>query len=85
MAHQHQIAMPDDRGEDVVEIVRNTARELPHRLHLRGLRHFALQPRFLAIVLEAQQHRRIAEAARTRDRQGDRLVGMILQPHRKVG
>ncbi|MCY1170024.1 hypothetical protein D9M73_100810 [compost metagenome] len=65
--------------------MRDTTGELPHRLHLGRLCHFALEPRFLAIVLQTQQHRRIAEPARARDRQGHRFVGMVLQPHRKIG
>ena len=85
MAHQHQVAMPDDRGQDIVEIVRDAAGELADRLHLGRLRHLALEPGLLAIVLQAEQHRRIAQPARAGDRQRDRLVGMVLQPDRHVG
>jgi hypothetical protein len=56
--------------------VRDAAGELADRLHLGRLRDLALEPRFLAIVLEAEQHRRIAEPARAGDGQRDRLVGI---------
>jgi hypothetical protein len=42
MAHQHQVAMADDRGQDVVEVVRDAAGELADRLHLGRLRNLAL-------------------------------------------
>ena len=66
--------MADDRGQDIVEIVRDAAGELADRLHLGRLRDLALEPGLLAIVLEAEQHRRIAEPARAGDGQRDRLV-----------
>ena len=74
VAHQHQVAMADDRGQDVVEVVRDAAGELADRLHLGRLRDLALELGFLAIVLEQQQHRRIAEPAQAGDGQRDRLA-----------
>ena len=68
VAHQHQVAMADDRGQDVVEIVRDAAGELADRLHLGRLRDLALELGLLAIVLEQQQHRRIAQPAQARRR-----------------
>jgi hypothetical protein len=50
--HQHQVAMADDRGEDVVEIVSDSAGQLADGLHLRRLRDLALEPILLCIVLE---------------------------------
>ena len=68
VAHQHQVAMADDRGQDIVEVVRDAAGELADRLHLGRLRDLALELGFLAIVLEQQQHRRIAQPAQRRRR-----------------
>ena len=66
MPHQHQVAVADDRGQDVVEVVRDAAGELADDLHLGRLRDLALELGFLAIVLEQQQHRGVAEAAQAR-------------------
>ena len=60
--------MADDRGQDVVEVVRDAAGELADRLHLGRLRDLPLELGFLAIVLEQQQHRRIAKPAQAGDR-----------------
>src|SRR3546814_19083507 len=38
MPEQHQVAVADDGGQDLVEIVRDAARKLAHGLHLRRLR-----------------------------------------------
>src|SRR3546814_6624104 len=61
MSHQHQIAMTDNGCQDVVEIVRDTASELSDGLHLGRLGNLTLQLGFLAIVLQAQKHRRLAQ------------------------
>ena len=45
VAHQHQVAMADDRGQDIVEIVRDAAGELADRLHLGRLGDLALELR----------------------------------------
>ena len=66
MPHQHQVAVADDRGQDVVEIVRDAAGELADDLHLGRLRDLALELGLLAIVLEQQQHRGIAQPAQAR-------------------
>ncbi len=47
MAQQHQVAIPDDRGQHIVEIMRDAARQLSHRLHLRGLRDLRVSGAFL--------------------------------------
>ena len=75
VAHHHQVAMAHDRGQDVVEVVRHAAGELADRLHLGRLRDLALELGFLAIVLEQQQHRGVAEPAQAGDGQRDRLAG----------
>ena len=77
--------MADDRGQDVVEIVRDAAGQLADRLHLGRLRHLALQPDLLGIVLQRQEDRRVAQPARAGDGQDDRLVGMVLEADRHVG
>ena len=76
--------MADDRGQDVVEVVRDAAGELAHRLHLGRLRDLALELGFLAIVLEQQQDRRVAEAAKPGDGQCDRLLRIASEPDRNV-
>ena len=76
--------MTDDRGQDIVEIVGHAARQLPDRLHLGGLRHLALELGLLAIVLEQQQHDRIAQPAQPGDGQSDRFLGIAGQPDRNV-
>ena len=45
VAHQHQVASAEDRGQDVVEIVGDAAGELADRLHLGRLGDLALEPR----------------------------------------
>ena len=82
--HQHQVAMADDRGQDVVEIVRDAAGELADRLHLGRLGDLPLELGFLAIVLEQQQHRRIAEPAQAGDGQRDRLLRLAREADGEV-
>ena len=69
--HQHQVAVADDRRQDVVEVVRDAAGELADDLHFRRLRNLPLELGFLAIVLEKEQHRRIAKTAQPGNRQCD--------------
>ena len=69
--HQHQVAVADDRGQDVVEVVGDAAGELADHLHLRRLSDLALELGFLAIVLEQQKHRCVAEAAQSGNGQRD--------------
>src|SRR3546814_6271044 len=57
----------EHRGQYIVEIMRDAARELADRLHLRRLRDLALEARFLARILEAEQHRRLAQPAHPDD------------------
>ena len=76
--------MADDRGQDVVEVVRDAAGELADRLHLGRLRDLALQFGFLAIVLEQQQHRGIAQPAQAGDGQRDRLGRLLAEADREV-
>ena len=84
VAHQHQVAVADDRGQDVVEVVRDAAGELADHLHLGRLRDLPLELRFLAIVLEQEQHRGVAEAAQAGDGQRHRLGRLAGEAHREV-
>src|SRR5205823_361512 len=84
MAHQHQVTVTDDRRQNVVEVVRDAARELSDHLHLSRLRDLPLELGFLTIVLEQEQDRRVAEAAEARYSQRDRLPALVSQPYRKV-
>ena len=84
VAHQHQVAMADDRGQDVVEIVGDAAGELADDLHLGRLRDLALELGFLAIVLEQKQHRGIAEPAQAGDGQRHRLGRLARETDGKV-
>ncbi len=81
---QHQVAVADDRGQHVVEVVRHAAGELADRLHLGRLRDLPLEARLLGRVGQAQQHRRLAEPADPREPHRDRLVGLVAQPHGDV-
>ena len=63
MPHQHQVAVADDRGEDVVEVVRDAAGQLTDDLHLGRLRDLPLELRFFAIVLEQKQDGCVTETA----------------------
>ena len=84
VAHHHQVAMADDRGQDIVEIMRHAAGQLADRLHFGRLRNLALQFGFLAIVLEQDQHRRIAQPAKARNRQRDRLTRLGIEADRQI-
>ncbi len=46
MVRQEQVRRHDDRGQDIVEVVRDTACKLPHRLHFLALSHLVFE-RFL--------------------------------------
>lgn len=43
MTQKKKIAEPDNGGEQIVEVVRDAARELSHRLHLLRLHELRLQ------------------------------------------
>ena len=81
---QHQVAGAEDRGQHIIEIVRDPARQLPHRLHLGRLRNLALQSGLLGIVGQAEQHRRLAKAPHPRQAQRHRVLGRTLEAHGKV-
>ena len=76
--------MPQNAGQDIVEVVRDTAGQLPNRLHLRCLGDLALQLRFFGIVLQAEQHGCFAKPAGTGDRECYRIIGAVLEPYRDV-
>ena len=67
MPHEHQVAVADDRSQNVVEVVSHAAGELADDLHLGCLRDLPLELRFFAIVLEQQQNRGVAEPAQAGD------------------
>ena len=67
MAKHHQVAIADNRGQDIVEIMRNAASKLSHRLHFGCLCHLAFQLGFLAVVLQPEEHRRVAKTANSGD------------------
>ena len=54
MTEQHQVAIADDRGQHVVEVMRNAAGKLTDRLHLGRLRHLAPQALFFRRVGDRQ-------------------------------
>jgi len=64
--------------------MRDAARKLADRLHLRCLRHLALQFRLFAIVADREQHRRFAQSANPGDAKRDGFLPAIAQPHRQV-
>ncbi len=76
--------MADDRGQDVVEVVGDAAGELADDLHLGRLRDLTLELRFLAIVLEQEQHGCVAEPAQAGDRQRHRLRRLPREANREI-
>jgi hypothetical protein len=58
MAHQQKIAIADDRLEQIVEVVRDAARELADRLHLLRLRELRLERLLLGRVDEIKDRLR---------------------------
>ena len=84
MAHQHQIAGAEHGGEHVIEIVRDAACQLAHRLHLGGLGDLALEAGFDGGVGEPQQNCRLAEAAHPGKAQRNRLVGLVLEANGNI-
>src|SRR3546814_4749549 len=76
--------MAYDRGQYIVEVVRHAPGKLADRLHLGRLRHLPLELALLAIVLEREQHRRLAQPAHARQAERDRLVGLVAHAHGDV-
>src|SRR3546814_10754958 len=74
----------EHRGQYIVEIMRDAARELADRLHLRRLRDLALEARFLARILEAEQHRRLAQPAHPDDAHRYRIAALPREADRQV-
>ena len=78
-----RVRAADDRGQQVVEVVRHAAGKLPGRLQPLALRKLRLQPRLHGDVVHRQQHPvgRGAEAdqRRTGDGGGHRHVGVADQ------
>ena len=75
MTHQNQVTMPQNAGEDVVEVMRDAAGKLPDSLHLGGLRDLFLEARFLAGILDRHQHGCFAQPFGAGDGQRDRFFG----------
>src|SRR3546814_18169511 len=63
--------------------MRDAARELADRLHLRRLRDLALEARFLARILEAEQPRRLAQPAHPDDAHRYRIAPLPRAADRK--
>ena len=84
VAQQHEVAGADDRGEHIVEIMRDAAGKLADCLHLGSLRDLTAQLIFLAGVGKAEQHRRLAQPPHTGKAEADRLFGRMRQPHRDI-
>jgi predicted HTH transcriptional regulator len=68
----------------VSEVRRNAARELPHSLHLGGLRDLFLEARFLAGILDRHQHSRLAQPLCAGDRQSHRLFRQADKTHGNI-
>src|ERR1043166_8910312 len=65
------VGVPDDRRQDVVEVVRDTAGELPHRFHLLRLQQLLFEPlalRDLGGDAEHRWRRLVGELQRDLDR-----------------
>ncbi len=67
MAHEQEFAVADDDGQEIVEVVRHAARELPHGLHLLRLREFGFERLLLGDVDQIKDRAiRIAAIGRAR-------------------
>ena len=76
--------MADDRGQNIVEIMRHAPGQLPDGLHFGRLCDLALQFRFFAIVANGQQHSRFAEPANAGNAERNRFFPSIAQSHREI-
>ena len=56
MAHQQEFAIADDDGEQIVEVVRDAARQLAHGLHLLRLGELGFQRLLLGDVDKIEHH-----------------------------
>ena len=56
MPQQEQITKSDNRGQQVIKVMRNPARQLPHSLHLLRLHELRLQRFFLRRIDEMQNN-----------------------------
>ena len=77
VTQQQQVAMPADRRKQVVEIMRDTARELPDRLHLLALDELRFEGLQLGrIIQDTHQHRAtVLDPAPKRDLKKQFLAG----------
>src|ERR1700741_1768609 len=71
--------MADDRGQDVVEVVRHAPCKLADRLHLRRLGDLTLELRFLAVVLEEKKYRSVAKPSQASNRERYRFLRVTRQ------
>ena len=76
MAHQQKIAIADDGGEDVVEIVRHASRQHAHRLHLLHLGELALE-HFLARGIDHIENGARLAVGRSGERACEQMRGAV--------
>ena len=57
MSQQHQVAITNDRSQDIVKVMRDATCKLANGFHLGLLRDLAFQCNFFAIILQPEQHR----------------------------
>ena len=84
MAQQHKITTAENCGQYIVEIMRNSARQLTHGLHLGGLRHLCFQFGIIRPILHGEQHRSLPHTAHTDKTDGDMLIRSAAQTHRNI-
>ncbi len=84
VAHQHQVAGPMIAVRILLKSCATPPASWPTACILVACATCALEPRFLAIVLEAEQDRGIAEPARAGDGHRHRLVRIGPEPHREI-
>ena len=84
MTQQHKVARADDRGQHVVEVMRNAACKLAHGLHLGRLRHLAFELRLFRGIGKAEKHRRLAKPAHPDEPHRDGFIGRCRQAHRHI-
>ena len=74
-----QLEVPEDRGEEIVEVVRDAAGELPDRLHLLRLAQRLFGRHQLLRAFTHPRFQRLVERAQRGDRAGalDRVPGQV--------
>ena len=81
MAQKHEIACTDDRCQDIIKVMRDTACQLAHSLHLGRLCNLAFQLILFAGVCYTDENRSFAQSANPGKTKRNRLFRANCKPH----